>query len=408
MGVSYNPQIVTNGLVCNFDIANQKSYSPNVHPKPLDLYGWINTATGNNCTLSVDTTTPSPVGNINRPLKMVQTGGDTFTYTYNAATWNLAPAVAGQTWTVSVWVKASVAMSIEGCWIAEHSAAGGYLAGGGSPNPTIGTNWTRISGTYTLVNASTAYVAVRLDGTQVSGAGTVWWDGLQLERSASMTTFNSFTNTNNAVLTDTSWNGNTGILTNNPIYSSAGYLNFVAASTQYIVLNPAITSMTQFLGTLPCSFEAWVYPTTNPGAGGYPGIICRESNPGTGRDGYNLLFHGSATTDTNFAFERFVAGVNNGTGYSTIISSVISLNSWHYIVGTYDGYNVSLYRNGEFVSSAASTGSITNTTATVNIGVLSGTQYFNGRISATRIYNVALTATEIHQNFNAIRGRYGI
>jgi len=126
MGVSYNPQIATNGLVLCLDAANPKSYSPNVHPKPLDLYSWVNTATGNNCTLSVDTTTTSPVGNINRPLKMVQTGNDTYTPTYNAATWNLAPAVAGQTWTVSVWVKASVAMSIEGCWIAEHSAAGGY------------------------------------------------------------------------------------------------------------------------------------------------------------------------------------------------------------------------------------------------------------------------------------------
>jgi hypothetical protein len=33
---------------------------------------------------------------------------------------------------------------------------------------------------------------------------------------------------------------------------------------------------------------------------------------------------------------------------------------------------------------------------------------FTGRISATRIYNKALTATEVQQNFNAIRGRYGI
>ena len=405
MGVSYNPQIVTNGLVCNFDIANQKSYSPNVHPKPLDLYGWINTATGNNCTLSVDTTTTSPVGNINRPLKMVVTGNDPYIVTYNTALWNIAPAVSGQTWTMSVWVKASVATTAQ-LFMMEANSSGSYLASGAAAI-TVTTNWTRTSYTYTLTNAATAYVQCRLDGTDTSGTGiTLWWDGLQLERSASMTTFNPNTNTNNVLVTDTSNTANNGTLTNNPIYSTAGYLTYTAASSHYISL--ASASNLQFLGTLPCSFEAWVYPTANPGASGFPGIICRESNPGTGRDGYNLLFHGSATTDTNFAFERYVAGVNSGTGYSTIISSVISLNSWHYIVGTYDGYNVSLYRNGEFVSSAASTGSITNTTATVNIGVLSGTQYFNGRISATRIYNIALTATNVKQNFNAIRGRYGI
>ena len=404
MGVSYNPQIVTNGLVCNFDIANQKSYSPNVHPKPLDLYGWINTATGINCTLSVDTTTTSPVGNINRPLKMVQTGNDTYTPTYNAATWNLAPAVAGQTWTVSVWVKASVAMSIEGCWIAEHSAAGGYLAGGGSPNLTIGTNWTRISGTYTLVNASTAYVAVRLDGTQVSGTGTVWWDGLQLERSASMTTFNPNTNTNNVLVTDTSNTANNGTLTNNPIYSTAGYLTYTAASSHYISL--ASASNLQFLGTLPCSFEAWVYPTTNPGANSWTGIIGREGNPGTGRDGYNLYFNGSATTNTYFVIERWIAGTLTMVSYT--IDSTVSVNNWSYLVATYDGYNLTLYRNGVQVGTTAATGSITNATASVRIGVLSGTQYFNGRISATRIYNKSLSASEVQQNFNAIRGRYGI
>ena len=408
MGVSYNPQIVTNGLVCNFDIANQKSYSPNVHPKPLDLYSWINTPTGHYCTLSVDTTTSSPVGNLNRPLKMVQTGADTYTATYNASTWQLSPAVAGQTWTVSVWVKASVSMTIEGCWIAELSSAGGFLAGGGSPYPTIGTNWTRISSTYTLVNASTAYVAVRLDGSQTLGSGIVWWDGLQLERSASMTTFNPNTNTNNVLVKDTSNTSNNGTLTNNPIYSAAGYLTYTAASSHYISL--ASVSNLQFLGVLPFSYEAWVYPTINPGATAWLGIICREGNPGSGRDGYNLYFTGSATTTTYFIFERYVAGTRSWAGNS--VDSTLSVNKWSHLVATFDGYNMILYLNGTVLGTSGTTGSITNTTAVTNIGMLGPTPAttlnFTGRISATRIYNKALTATEVQQNFNAIRGRYGI
>jgi hypothetical protein len=42
-------------------------------------------------------------------------------------------------------------------------------------------------------------------------------------------------------------------------------------------------------------------------------------------------------------------------------------------------------------------------------GYLNGvTNYFNGYIGAWKIYNRALTSTEVTQNFNALRGRYGV
>jgi hypothetical protein len=118
------------------------------------------------------------------------------------------------------------------------------------------------------------------------------------------------------------------------------------------------------------------------------------------------LFYGSATTTTSFAIERISAGVS--VSYFHYLDSSVTLNNWHHIVATFDGYNLILYRNGVAVGSVVQSTGITNTTAVVKIGVLSGTQYFNGRISATRIYNVALTADNVKQNFNAIRGRYGI
>ena len=34
--------------------------------------------------------------------------------------------------------------------------------------------------------------------------------------------------------------------------------------------------------------------------------------------------------------------------------------------------------------------------------------YFPGTISTMMVYNIALTAAQISQNFNALRGRYGI
>jgi hypothetical protein len=37
-----------------------------------------------------------------------------------------------------------------------------------------------------------------------------------------------------------------------------------------------------------------------------------------------------------------------------------------------------------------------------------GTAFFNGKVPMVRVYNRALTASEIQQNFNALRGRFGI
>jgi hypothetical protein len=86
----------------------------------------------------------------------------------------------------------------------------------------------------------------------------------------------------------------------------------------------------------------------------------------------------------------------------------VSVNAWHHIVATYDGSVLRIYRNGSYVStSSASTGAITNTVKTLTIGVRGGNR-FDGRIGVTNIYNRALSAADIVQSFNALRGRYGL
>jgi hypothetical protein len=75
----------------------------------------------------------------------------------------------------------------------------------------------------------------------------------------------------------------------------------------------------------------------------------------------------------------------------------------------YNGSTVKIYLNGSEVFSENASGNITTTASNVNIGG-EPTQsfFFNGRIAIAQIYNKALTAVEIKQNFNATRGRFGI
>ena len=115
---------------------------------------------------------------------MTQTGGDTHTPSYNTPTYNIAQAAIGQVWRLTYWARGSVTMVIEGGWIAEANSAGSYLAGGGSLNPTITTSWQKFTTSYTLTQATSAFVQVRLDGSNTySGTPSdVWFDLINLER----------------------------------------------------------------------------------------------------------------------------------------------------------------------------------------------------------------------------------
>lgn len=205
---------------------------------------------------------------------------------------------------------------------------------------------------------------------------------------------------------DLSGNGNNGTLVNTPTYNTGnnGYFDFDHNQFENVTFSSASTL--QFLNRLPYTLEAWVYPTRNPGANNWTGIFDREDASIGSRDGYNLYFLGSATTDTFFTTERFVAGTNNPT-FVTLNQSV-SVNAWQHIVATYDGTTLTLYRNGSSVGTpATSTGNITNTSKTLTIGVRGG-NHFGGRIANAKIYSTSLTSTQILQNYNALRHRFGL
>jgi hypothetical protein len=49
-----------------------------------------------------------------------------------------------------------------------------------------------------------------------------------------------------------------------------------------------------------------------------------------------------------------------------------------------------------------------NHNITVQVGEANASQHFGGKIAQASVYNRVLTASEIQQNFNALRGRFGI
>jgi len=94
---------------------------------------------------------------------------------------------------------------------------------------------------------------------------------------------------------------------------------------------------------------------------------------------------------------RFYIGGNFGT------SNTIPTSGWVNIAGTYDGSNIKTYINGVLSTTTALTGSIPNNSNTLDIGrynEANGTPY-SERISDVLLYDTALDADEIENNYNA-------
>src|SRR5262249_49779524 len=77
-------------------------------------------------------------------------------------------------------------------------------------------------------------------------------------------------------------------------------------------------------------------------------------------------------------------------------------NSWSHLAETYDGSMLRLYVNGTQVAAVARTGSIASSGNPLQIGGdnLYG-QNFQGIIDEVRVYNVALTPTQIQSDMGA-------
>jgi hypothetical protein len=106
--------------------------------------------------------------------------------------------------------------------------------------------------------------------------------------------------------------------------------------------------------------------------------------------------------------------INHYYGGYTKSSTVLVTNTWYHVVIIYDGTtNHYVYVNGALVGTPNGidgTNVNLNTTLTpIYIGPAVTTTWgaFNGKIGALRIYNRAITASEILNNFNVYKTRFG-
>jgi hypothetical protein len=389
MGVFSGPKATVPGARMLLDAAR---FSPNVHPNPTDLFAWTQTAL--RAILTRDPSNPSPVGKT--PLKMEITGNDPYTTTYNGLTWNLAPATSGQTWTVSVYVKASTTTTVElflfgANSLGQTTSGGTYFTLAAKTAIPVTTSWTRIDHQITMNHPDITSIQIRLDGTTANGAGIInWWDGLQLERSTTPTQFNPTTNVNGQQFLD-GIGGNDGSLQNFTSYDPAlgGSLVFDGVS------NFVDTTSPLNLGNV-MTLSAWVLPATT----GRRTIVGHENQTGAVQ-----LEVGNTAGE--------VSVIINGVFIARTGQNVVQIGAWNHVVYTRSGTGSgthAIYVNGTSLTLIAdAANNFVNATIPPQIGRrASGSQQFNGKIARFMAYDRALTSTEVKREFNALRSRFGI
>jgi hypothetical protein len=183
-------------------------------------------------------------------------------------------------------------------------------------------------------------------------------------------------------------------LNNSPAYSSnnGGYLEFVPASSQWA------DSVTSLSNLSTWTVEAWHY-WTGVTTGSNPCLVT-ETYVG-GSINYTLGYPSGAP--------NFQAGFWNGGWQVTPSGYTLPSNAWCQIVGTYDGTDIKLYVNNSLINLTAYTFTPTSSGAGIRLmNRWDSADYWGGRLGIVRIYDDALTAEQVTQNYNADRSRFGL
>ncbi len=201
--------------------------------------------------------------------------------------------------------------------------------------------------------------------------------------------------------TDLSGNGNNGTLVNGVGYNSGnlGSLVFDGVNDR-VDISPNNFNLSQF------SVNMWF--KTNNITTDYLRLI-HKADTTSSTKGFVIA---SSQTDGKLVF---VYQPNYTTGEVLKRSTnLITTSTWYNITMTYNSTSgIKIYFNGAEDAGETSTppdvGWTSNTGNLFSVGSRAGgTQQYNGNIAQASIYNRALTAQEIQQNFNATRSRFSI
>jgi hypothetical protein len=405
MSAYSGPEINNDGLVLCLDAANKKSFDPRENLYP---HGETLQTLSNSRVTRQSFTTSGPFGRGYQEFTVTETSTEAI---YNFDSGNTISLVAGQITTFSTYFRN---ISLTGgiflrCWTG------------------AGRAWTtQRQVVYNLVNETSTVSTGTILRHSISNEGGGWYRlsmtvqadqngfsaisinvggviGQQYQASAVQVSnglaLTEYLQTNGAAIlrstaiADISGNNTSGTLVNGVGYENdnGGSLVFDGVNDNVSIASSAPSTVTPI--TLNVIFNLSANginaPSSNPIISwGFVRIYARNTTN-------NIALRADAAAA--FQTPSFVLGTGN---FNTVN-----------ICGTYSGWNgtnytFTLYVNGEFFSQATTTN-----IPTANFGYFLGSGgggVLTGKVNYAAVYTRVLTAVEVQQNFNALRGRFGL
>lgn len=186
----------------------------------------------------------------------------------------------------------------------------------------------------------------------------------------------------------TNWNqvinvSNTGVLTNGPSFNTANSALSFDGTDDYVDFSASLGTLSNY------TLMFWARRDVE------------SRMPVAARTGTAFYWYG----DNSYFYTH--GGVTGEYYYAKPTS--IPLGTWGHYCVVYNGSNVSIYRQGVFQGSQNTTGTA-NWSQGIRVGGWAGGAGYawQGLISNVMMYSTALTAADVKQNFNALRGRYNL
>ncbi len=214
----------------------------------------------------------------------------------------------------------------------------------------------------------------------------------------------------------TSWNnisanGNTLAVTGTVPHNSEGYFMFPGTSANYYGINIINFSSSGFDRTILC----WFWPDSTGPLNNYTGLVkIGNSASTTPSDSVLLCMNTVNATTWGIASAYWANDYNPGTALPVIkndwnMGAIIArsapiTNNTTLVCGNSNGFNTLTGTSSSYTKGLQNT----NTNFRIGCTDTSGGRPMKGRIAYVSLYNRTLSVDELQQNFNALRGRYGV
>ena len=235
-----------------------------------------------------------------------------------------------------------------------------------------------ISGAQTIAPTGTATYGLSCTGAGGTTSASPVTVTVNIPQTSNLLSYWAFNQTSGTTATDSSGNNKTATLIGSPTWTTGVAGNGLQFNGTSAYLNAGTVSVSSF------TISTWVNMSASQS--GWGSLVMKQNSFGL-----------EVQNGTVYA------NVGNGSTWTNTVNAPLTAGTWKHVVQTFNGSTNtnSIYVDG--VLRASGTGTFTNSASNLLIGSWNGSsEFFNGKIDEVRVYNSALTATEISALYNSV------